>query len=76
MTSTLGRIDVAAVREERARLAGLIREIGHGRSFSLDTDLLVQQRADSLRETGEAAPRGARLKCDPGRRAAVPWRWS
>ena len=58
VTSTLGRIDVGAVRDERASLRGLIREIGHGRSFSLDTDALVQQRATGLRETGEAVPGG------------------
>lgn len=44
-----GDVDAAAVEAERTRLRALIREIGHARSFSLDTDALVQARATALR---------------------------
>lgn len=38
----------AAVEAEAARVAGMLRELGHGRTFSLDTDADVARRAASL----------------------------
>ncbi len=48
-TRTFGAIDPAGVAAERDALARLIGDLGHARSFSLDTDVLVQERADGLR---------------------------
>lgn len=52
VTGTFGRMDVGALKAEAARLRGLIHDLGHARSFSLDTDAHVQERAVGLRETG------------------------
>lgn len=44
-----GDVDRAGLEAERARLRALVREIGHARSFSLDSDAQVQDRAAALR---------------------------
>lgn len=50
VVQTLGDVDRAALDVERASLRTLIHEIGHARSFSLDTDAHVQGRAGALRD--------------------------
>lgn len=52
---TLGDVDRAMLDVERASLRRLIHEIGHARTFSLDTDAHVQGRAEALRQGAVSA---------------------
>lgn len=55
MVQTLGDVDRAAMDVERASLRTLIHQIGHARTFSLDTDAHVQGRAEALRQGAVSA---------------------